>query len=175
MRNALFAEVVNSAESARIEHEERLILGGADLTFRIPHLNFLRTEHERWDIITCAQIGLSVSHQGRSPNYVWSASVMFARIELDDDYRWYEVAFFNWGAHRMNEPHAEADKDQLRANIMSSRMQSIQIAYGPLSIDAEDEAGFSDRWQTLVARASLGKLERPTDMPINLDWLLRPK
>jgi hypothetical protein len=171
IRSSLFAEIRNGAESAEIEHNERLILGKADLKFRIPHLNFLRTEFERWDVITHAQISLSAGRPGYSP-YIWSASVLFARMEPDDDYRWYEVAFFDWGGGT-NDPHAEPDGEKLRANIASSRLQSTQVAYGPLPIDAEDESLFSDRWQALVAKAALGKLERPRDMPVNLDWLLR--
>jgi hypothetical protein len=39
-------------------------------------------------------------------------------------------------------------------------------AYGPFSIDAEDESDFQHRWLTLFARAATGELNRPSRMPV---------
>ncbi len=48
----------------------------------------------------------------------------------------------------------------------SNVMGQANIAYGPFSIDAEDESDFQHRWLTLFARAATGELNRPSRMPV---------
>ncbi len=45
-------------------------------------------------------------------------------------------------------------------------MHSINVAYGPLPLDSEDEESFISRWMNLVAKAATGKLNWPSEMPI---------
>ena len=55
-----------------------------------------------------------------------------------------------------------ADIDLACGNIM----HSVNVAYGPLPIDSEDEENFVSRWVGLVAKAAMGNLNRPNGMPV---------
>jgi hypothetical protein len=45
-------------------------------------------------------------------------------------------------------------------------MGRVNVAYGPLLIDGEDEDDFLERWLGLIAKAAIGELEQPRSMPV---------
>jgi hypothetical protein len=60
----------------------------------------------------------------------------------------------------------DAYKDDIDL-ALGKGMHTINVAYGPLTVDGEDEESFISRWINLVAKAALGKLTRPSRMPID--------
>jgi hypothetical protein len=45
-------------------------------------------------------------------------------------------------------------------------MNLINLAYDPISIDGEDEDSFIEYWMDIMAQAIVGKLVRPSRMPM---------
>ena len=171
IRQALFNDILDNAESASLLTDSVLTLGSANLEFRIlrPVLN--PTEHEHWDIICLSEIFLTVEYSGQQGQYVWSSTLAYARKGPHDEYRWYEMAFWSLGGREADSPFAIVDAEKVRS-VLSPTMRTVQVAYGPLPIDAEDEHSFFDRWEKLVAKAALGNLRAPINFPINLELLL---
>jgi hypothetical protein len=56
----------------------------------------------------------------------------------------------------------EADFSVALSNIMGKH----QVAYGPYTIDGEDEGAFQDRWLRLFAKAAKRQLQPPSQLPI---------
>jgi hypothetical protein len=115
-----------------------------------------------WDVVTYSQISVNQVE----PHYQWSASLWFAKLKGETDYRWYEASYWRFGGHEF-EPHAVPpgdDADFAASNIM----HSVNIAYGPVAIDDENEVEFHDRWILLLSKAAVGQLRRPSRLPIEL-------
>ena len=115
-----------------------------------------------WDVVTYSQISVNQVE----PHYKWSASLWFAKLKGETDCRWYEASYWRFGGYEF-EPHAVppgADADFAASNIM----HSVNIAYGPIAIDDENEVEFHDRWILLLSKAAVGQLRRPTRLPIEL-------
>ena len=122
-----------------------------------------------WDIIVSSIISVTTMRGAPSNNYEWSASLVCADRNDGMSFRWYEVAFFSAIARTGREPDEPFalechDKDFFQA--LSPAIHTISVAYGPLAIDGEDQADFSERWLSLVARAATGKLQQPQSMPV---------
>ena len=49
-------------------------------------------------------------------------------------------------------------------------IHTYQEAWGPVSVDDEDEDSFIDRWAEVFARASQGKLHHPSRLPLRDDF-----
>ena len=47
----------------------------------------------------------------------------------------------------------------------SNVASAVNVAHGPIVIDAEDEGDFQDQWLRLFAKAAQKKLSRPMQMP----------
>jgi len=45
-------------------------------------------------------------------------------------------------------------------------MSSLNLADNPITVDGEDEDSFIERWMNIVAQAMVGKLVRPSFMPM---------
>jgi hypothetical protein len=45
-----------------------------------------------------------------------------------------------------------------------------QVAFGPRTIDDEDEAEFIERWVTMFAVAAEGRLKYPSRLPLSADY-----
>ncbi len=177
IRGRFFESLTNSSESVKIDHPGKLLFGSAEVQVSEPERldEFLAARHARdgklyhytgWDVLGWAMIGVAcVKGPGHRP-YTWSASLLFADRNDGNGFRWYEVSFWTMGQEDRDEPFGlagyEADIDLALGNIM----HSVNVAYGPLPIDGEDEEGFISRWIGLVAKAATGQLNRPRGMPI---------
>ncbi len=118
--------------------------------------------HSGWDVVAFSEISIQQS----LPRYYWSASLWFTKLKGGSDYRWYETSYWSKGGKEI-EPHAEHpgnDADYAASNII----HSVNIAYGPLAIDDEQEDEFHDRWIWLLSKAAVGQLRRPSRLPI--EW-----
>ena len=49
---------------------------------------------------------------------------------------------------------------------LSFRGRTLHLAYEPVAIDRENEEAFLEYWMGIMASAAIGKLERPTQMPM---------
>lgn len=175
IRGNLFSRLKETSESVKIDHRGRLIFGDANLDFtRDPEIleDFVLARHARgskpysytgWDVLGWSMISLTCS----KTSYTWSSSLLFADLKDGNGFRWYEVAFWTWAQHKSkDEPYAlegyQADIDLACGNIT----HNVNVAYGPLPVDSEDEENFLSRWIGLVAKAATGNLNRPGGMPI---------
>ena len=173
----LFSSIRDSSESAKFVKRWRLQFGKAELECRLAEkleefqlashaLGGKPYQHTGWDVLGSSVIGVTC-HSSQRSSYTWSASLLFADRNNGGGFRWYEVSFFTLGHKNRDEPFGlegyEADIDLALGNIM----HSVNVAYGPLPIDGEDEESFIFRWTKLVAKAAMGELSRPSRMPIS--------
>ena len=175
IRENLFAKLRESSESVKINNRGRLQFGEASLDFTHgPEIieEFVLSRHAKggkpyshtgWDVLAWSIISLTCSRT----SYTWSASLLYADMNDGNGFRWYEVSFWTQAQQKTNdEPFGlegyQADIDLACGNIM----HSVNVAYGPLPVDSEDEECFISRWVGLVAKAATGNLNRPSGMPI---------
>lgn len=169
IRDRLFEEIQKSTESAKIKNFDILNFGyarlrliiGPEMLIEPPSLKSNNASSRiRWDIIAWAII------QVESKNYKWSASLLFADRKDGNGFRWYEIAFWNIRGSDSNEPYGIPGNDPNLELVLSNELPVVRVAYGPFPIDGEDEESFIDRWTELVAKAAMGRLSRPNQMPI---------
>jgi serine/threonine protein kinase len=121
-------------------------------------------KQSEWDIVGFSTI--SIEQRVAYRTYTRCANLVFGRPNNDSDYRWYEMAFWSLSRDkRRDEPFCleyvwEIDE------ALSRVMGVINLAYDPVPIDGEDEDLFIDYWKDLVAQAMVGRLERPSRMPM---------
>jgi serine/threonine-protein kinase len=173
IRDRLFQEICGAADSVEILSPGILRFGRAILRFdrtpeRLEGAMHMHSAVQRsgWEILGWTTVRVSddsgMAYVGNSR----SASLLFGHKKDGDGYRWYEVAFWS-----MNRDHGTApfgleghSKDLYLA--LGPVLHTVNIAYGPLSIDGEDEEKFINRWSGWVAKAAIGKLTRPDQMPM---------
>ena len=119
-------------------------------------------EHTGWNVLGWSTISLTCNRT----SYTWSSSLLFADLKDGNGFRWHEIAFWTLSQRGGDEPYGlegyKVDIDLACGNIM----HSVNVAYGPLPIDGEDQESFFSRWMGLVAKAAVGELNRPNRMPI---------
>lgn len=174
LKDQLFDRLRESSESVQIIGSNRLVFGDADLTFGNPEIleGHILAGHSRgsrpylhtgWDALGWSIVKLRCN----KTSYVWSSTLLFADLKSGEGFRWYEIAFWTLSqASGVDEPFGlegyKEDIDLACGNIM----HNVNVAYGPLPSNAEDEESFYIRWIELVAKAALGNLTRPNSMPI---------
>lgn len=115
-----------------------------------------------WDVITGAIMAVFQS----TPKYLWSASLWYAKLPGQPDYRWYETSYYTVGDREHYAPFSAPGYED--ASLASSdRTHAVQIAFGPVACDDEAEEEFHHRWIYLFAMAADGKLRRPGTFPIS--------
>ncbi|WP_334150171.1 hypothetical protein [Hyphomicrobium sp.] len=123
-----------------------------------------------WDIIASSIIAVTTRPQEHGREYTWSASLIYADRKDGNGYRWYEIAFYTSALSRnrgqRDEPYALEIHEKDLFQALSPAMHTVSVAYGPLAIDGEDEAKFTERWLDLIAKAAAGQLGRPHAMPM---------
>jgi len=114
-----------------------------------------------WDVVAFSLIEINQPE----PQYSWSASLWFARLQGETDYRWHEVSYWSWSGHKFHPFALTPGKD---ADFAGSNIShSVSIAYGPVTVDDEQEDDFHDRWIWLLSMAALGQLRQPNRMPFS--------
>jgi len=179
IRTHFYSSIKDSSESVHIDNNGKLWFGEAEIKFkRTPEkLEEYHTsnndqgrklyQHTNWDVLGWSMISVTC-HNSQVGSYTWSASLLFTDRKDGNGFRWYEVSFWNWSrSSRHDEPFAlegyNPDIDLALGNIT----HTISAAYGPSPIDGENEGDFISRWANLIAKAAIGKLNRPNNMPIN--------
>ncbi len=175
IKEHLFSKIRESSESVKTDHRGDLQFGEAKLNFMLdPELleEFVLARHSKggkpysytgWDVLAWSIISVTCART----SYTWSASLLFADLKDDNGFRWYELSFWTLAQNKSkDEPYGLegyiADIDLACGNII----HSVNVAYGPLPIDGEDEESFISRWVGLVAKAAIGNLNRPSGMPV---------
>jgi len=178
IRDRFFQNISNSSESVNISGGGNLMFGSARLQFLDPtplegyravlHAGGEKPYHNTgWDVLGWARIGVTcVQGPDHSP-YTWSASLLFTNRNDGGGFRWYEVSFWTIGPKDRDEPFGLEGHDPDIDLALGNIMHTINVAYGPLPIDGEDEEGFISRWTDLVAKAAIGQLSSPNRMPID--------
>lgn len=112
-----------------------------------------------------------------APQYAWESALLYCRLPGSDDYRWYEVSFWplgnasGWVPTSLLERVTDAPYRYFHADMASGPgMHSYQIAFGPKAIDDENEIEFLERWTTMFAVASEGRLKYPTRLPLSEEY-----
>jgi eukaryotic-like serine/threonine-protein kinase len=113
-----------------------------------------------WDVLG----NMTIAVGQEQPEYLWEASLWYAKLKGGTDYRWYEASYWAWNKER-HEPFALGpgrDADYAASSIT----HSVNLAFGPCAIDGEDEDEFHSRWALLFSMASKRQLRQPSSLPI---------
>jgi hypothetical protein len=116
-----------------------------------------------WDVLGNSTIAVGQEQ----PEYVWGASLWYAKLKGGTDYRWYETSYWALSAERYQPFALGPDRDADYA--ASSIMHTVGLAFGPAPIDGEDEDEFHSRWALLFTMASKRQLRQPSTLPIR-NW-----
>ncbi|MBX3489356.1 serine/threonine-protein kinase [Parvibaculum sp.] len=168
IRNRFFKTIQDEVDNAGIV-QHRLSAGAANVEFgglvtSVSEDKGKAPGKHKWDIVAISTVRVSCSKSG--PHYVWSASLVYADPDGAGSYRWYEISFWQLMSENRDEPFAIPDCNKDLHDALSNAISAVSVAYGPMPIDGEDEEKFFERWQTLVAKAIVGELRRPSSMPI---------
>lgn len=128
----------------------------------------VHNRQSKWDIVAFTKI--SIEQQVDHNFYKRCANIVFGRPSKDSDYRWYEMAF--WSSS--SSPVGGADCYPFCLDYvwdideaLSSGMAVNNLAYDAVPIDAEDADSFVEYWMDIVTQAMVGKLVRPSGMPMH--------
>ena len=172
IKDRLYSTIKDSSESVTIDQQGRLRFGEAILDFTQNPTTLVSYaypsgiepyQNTGWDVLGWSRISVKCV----STSYTWSSSLLFADLKDGAGFRWYEVSFWTCAQSKSkDEPFGiegyYEDIDLACGNIT----HSVNVAYGPLPLDSEDEESFISRWVGLVAKAAMGKLIRPSEIPI---------
>lgn len=117
--------------------------------------------HSGWDVVAMAMAYVNQPQ----PEYHWGASLYYARMKGQTEYRWYEVSFSATSGGRLQ---LCAVLNSAEADVVLSTVPlgSTMVAYGPWPIDDEQEDAFQQRWIWLLVRAYNGQLRHPSVLPL---------
>lgn len=180
IRLRLFDEILKNAEGVR-QYDEAVSFGHGGLKFTIEFESVDRTissskrvyslpstsTHD-WDIIGGASIEVTRRRTPDLSAYTWSATLVYADRRVGEGYRWYEIAFFSMSPSDRSPPFAVDCYSKDFISTIHLSYHDINVAYGPLPIDGEDQGHFINRWLDLFAKAATGGLEQPRMMPISM-------
>ncbi len=163
----LFEQIENVAPSVQRRSDREIVLGTGSIRVgqifpdRIAARKVLLRSN--WNIL----IGTSIEIRQYN-GYSSSSNLWYMDPSGDNQYRWYEVSYFNSPlirrGQRMEPFHLDNYEDA--ALVASPGACSFQIAWGPRIIDDEDAQDFFDHWSSLLARAAQGQLRRPRSLPL---------
>ena len=165
MREDLFDRICRATPAANQSHDV-ISLGDAALYIHLLYANqeianldvFPRS---KWDVLSAGEIVV----KQRNPEYEWSASLWYAKLPTDCEYRWREVSYFSILGEIRCQPFALrklSDADLAASNVMGA----YQIAQGPKVIDDEGFEDFCQRWAELLATAARASLVHPRRLPL---------
>jgi serine/threonine-protein kinase len=122
-----------------------------------------------WDVVA----GAVVSVTQRLPSrYEWSANLWFTDMGQSSPccLRWWEAAYMFsplLPAQGRDEPFGVSLPEvALAEEAAGPGLNSVQLAYDPLPVDAEDTEAFLDRWCEIFSQACAGTLARPRTLPM---------
>lgn len=172
IRDRLFTDITAFSDDAA-RTKDGVEWGSASLSFGDPQIaDFVHPDDRRgdsdWEVVAWSVNSLRCRHAsrgyGESGSYTYGTTLFFGRRRGEVAYRWHEVSFWNFGGND-NAPFGLRMNDREAQIALSRTMGVTNVAMQPTVIDAEDEVAFQNRWMSLVARAAVGELRRPNQMP----------
>lgn len=164
-------EVIEKNSGAARQKNISITLGPANLSLTLPQQigknidNTMTNYGGGWEVLAGSSIILSSAIDSQS-SYTFSATLAYARIPNDSEFRWREISFWKFNYEQSKTPFA-LDPGGREFIIATSNVVGLfNVAHGPISIDAEDEETFQDRWLTLFAKAAQRTLRPPMQMPL---------
>jgi serine/threonine-protein kinase len=170
MREELFERICKTTPAA---NQNRDVISVGDATLYI-HLLYTNQElanlegfpRSKWDVLSAGEIIV----KQKNPEYEWSASLWYAKLPTDSEYRWREVSYFATPIKRYQygikcQPFAlkkMSDADE----AASPGLNVYQIAFGPKVIDDEGFDDFCQRWAERLATSVRGQLKDPQRLPL---------
>jgi len=170
--------ILEDAPNCELDQSSEVILGSAQISL-YPDFSGLRTVPEgafrssKLDVVLVKKFQIAQL----APQYSWEVALLYCRFPNSSDYRWYEVSFWpfrdalGWVPTSLLEQVTNVPYRYYHADMaIAPGMHSYQIAFGPKQIDDEDEDEFLDRWTTMFAVASEGRLKYPMRLPLSEDY-----
>jgi hypothetical protein len=109
--------------------------------------------------------GYYISLSQTEPRYNWSGNLLLVRRPQDENFRWYEVGYFESPLLQRTRSApfgAKNPDDYQNADLAATTtLASWQLAFEPIPIEGDHEQSFHDRWMERFAQAALGKLREP--------------
>lgn len=173
--NRLFDEIVTTSEIVQ-KSNRSVKLGGAELEYAQPMSLESANFQSGWDVMAASLLRVTgrVDRQAHHEpeTYSYNSTLVYANTPEDNSYRWREVSFFNWSSGgSMQDAPVALRGDSREFHLALSRVASAwQTAYGPISIDGEDEEAFAERWIKLFTKAVNGRLIPPNGLPLSSSY-----
>lgn len=180
IRDRLFGSITAMAQDVMDSRSSkaRLAIGNATFSFDVngdrglqetdydgSHGWGVHRKKSAWDVV--GLMNISLEQRLSNQVYTQSASLFLGRQSEEQEFRWFEVAFWSLGqSNTKDEPFATDyvwELDEALSNVMGI----LQLAYEPIPLDGENEPIFRDYWIGRVAQAMTGKLQRPSRMPMS--------
>ena len=170
----LFDEIATTSEMAH-KGDKNIRLGEAELAYETPIQIEANGSQSGWDVLAGSTLRVScqVDRQAHHepPTYTYSATLAYAKVHGDTGYRWREVSFFDWSGRSSKDAPIALGAGSAEFHVALSKVVSgWQTAFGPVSIDGEDEEAFADRWIKLFVKAVDGRLIPPTSLPLTSSY-----
>jgi len=173
IRKRFFNGVASQSEDAKVISPEKMIFGMGEIRIIDVQQNLkerfagVPNDDHEVDILGLSEISVNCK-QTSFGMYKWSAALLLMDLNNGDGLRWYEVAFWETMGRKRHEyaPFSLVDDLNEIRRAMGNGLHIYSVAYGPSPIDGENEDAFVKRWVGLLSQAAVGKLQRPTGMPI---------
>ena len=118
----------------------------------------------QWDLVGIGAISLE-QRKSNGKLVRRSANIVLACPPNSNQYRWYEMSFFNWTTSQRETPMKLSYVWEIDT-VLSPVTHSIQHAHEPVLIDGEDADSFIDYWLEQIGLAGSGELRSPNHLPI---------
>lgn len=119
----------------------------------------------KWDFVGIGAIKLEQQDLHGRSGVRRSANIVLACPPDGEQYRWYEMSFFNWTTSHDEAPMKLSYVWEIDT-ALSPVMDKVQKAHDPVLIDGEDADAFLDYWLEQIGLAASGDLHRPGSLPI---------
>lgn len=172
IRSKLGAYIQSAAPS--VEGAWPLRLGKATLQMTAP-VRTTSTGHLPFDVVAHAEIQVDQSHVPGGTYCGRTHSLWFCDARESGRYTWFESAFManpfmktreiGFSAEKVIEPFSSAPSDNVAEQALAPGIGAYQVAWPFTTLVDEDLDEFVDRWATLLATASSGRLQYPSQMP----------
>ena len=142
--------------------------GLADMEFAPMNVIPNAFKESKWEVLEGFYIRLSQAE----PQYTWSGNLWLLRLPDTEDFRWFEVSYFEPLTSRTRmAPFGVKDKrDYHEADLAASNVMGIwQLAFGPVPVDGANENSFHERWIRQFGEAAGGRLRPPQYLPLPKD------
>lgn len=171
---ALHAELVRASDGNRLSVGNGVLEIGAVelLPVHTEPVMFSREQEIRgpyrrsgWDALAFAPMRIEQrNYNRRGPRgvqYAWESLLFFGRHPKQSEYRWWEVAFYSLAEEPEHRRSGAVKPDDPGFDIaLAGKLFVIQLAFGPVAIDAEDEQQARARWLAMLAEAAVSQFSR---------------